>query len=96
MRKNGAHLRTQSVIHNAIWPSLPPNRKYLSMCVFREEENISSSMYYNPVATSPVSPIILSCFPSYTDISLCTLAEVSPRHLHNKSVSITALCALYL
>lgn len=36
MRKNGALLRTQSVIHNAIWPSLTPNRKYLSMCVFRE------------------------------------------------------------
>lgn len=58
MRKNGAHLRTQSVIHNAIWPSLTPNRKYLSMCVFREpfshcgereEENISGSMYYSLV-----------------------------------------------
>uniref|UniRef100_A0A674PBY3 Diaphanous related formin 1 n=1 Tax=Takifugu rubripes TaxID=31033 RepID=A0A674PBY3_TAKRU len=33
-RKRGP--RTQSVIHNAIWPSLTPNRKYLSMCVFRE------------------------------------------------------------
>lgn len=54
MRKNGALLRTQSVTHNAIWPSLTPNRKYLRMCVFRElsslcgeteVENISGSMY---------------------------------------------------
>lgn len=62
MRKNGAHLRTQSSI--MLFGHLAPNRKYLSMCVFREpffhcgvreretereQENISGSMYYNPV-----------------------------------------------
>lgn len=66
MRKNGAHLGTRSVIHNAIWPSLVSNRKYLSMCVFREpsslcgereEENISGTMYYIQVWATPVSPL---------------------------------------
>lgn len=63
MRKKGAHLRAQPVIHNTVWPPHTPNRKYLCVCVCvwarrpfsldkvcgrKKRENISGSMYRIP------------------------------------------------